>query len=244
MPRVLLTRPQSDSEPLALALRKLGYETVIEPLLEIQPVQELPPDSSKIQAVMLTSAHALDFLDRHGAAVETLRSLPCYCVGARTAAAAQAFGFACVENADGDGLALAALLQQNRQSAQGALLHITARDADSRGREALQQAGFTVQTWVTYQAEATPTLSSDLMQLLRAQKLDAVLLFSPRTAGILQKLLGDNRLQACCKNVIAIGISDIVIGAVADLPWLRRAATSSPTTDAVLQRLQEFLPVS
>lgn len=241
MRRVLLTRPQQDSLQLAARLQRLGIESVIEPLLLLKPVATNLPELNRTQAVMITSAHALDFIDRTRCENQKLFTLPCFCVGTNTAAAAKAFGFQTVHDASGDGLALAQQIKRSLDAKKSNLLHIAGRDVDSRGRDELEKAGFSVTVWTTYAAEAATSLSPNTQSLFRENKLAAVLLFSARTAETLTKLLIQQGLETCCKDVIALGISDRVTEALGALPWRRRIAALLPTEDAVLQSLQDNL---
>jgi uroporphyrinogen-III synthase len=244
MPVVLLTRPKEDSEKLARKLAELGYDSVIEPLLTLQSAPTPPPDLKNLQAVMLTSPHALDFLDRRMCETSGLFKLPCFCVGASTASAAQSFGFESLHDSAGDGLALASHIKSMLDSARGDILHIAGRDTDSRGREALERWGYIVRAWTTYAAETSSALSSITQSRFREAKLDAVLVFSARTAATLNTLIVRHRLEACCRSVIALGLSDTVLEALRDLPWRLLDAAPTPSEVTVLQRLQELLPVS
>jgi len=241
MPRVLLTRPQKDSELLAEEVAELGYGGVIEPLLILKPTFELPPDLTDIQAIMLTSAHALSFLDRASYSVAGLLHYPCFCVGSSTAAAATKFGFQSVHDAEGDGLALAARIKASLFPAKGKILHIAAHALDRSSRDEIVKSGFNILNWTTYTADTATTLSPMVLRMFREGTLDAILLFSTRTAETLKRLIVQHGLETCCKSVIALGISDSVAEAAGDFPWRRRIAASLPTEDAVLQRLQDIM---
>jgi uroporphyrinogen-III synthase len=123
MPTVLVTRPKKDSEFWAQKLKQLGYTCVVEPLLAIEPVQSPLPVLDHPQAVMITSANALDFLDRGICEKAGLLHLSCFCVGFATAEAARAFGFASVRDAAGDGLKLAKDVQNKPSAKDGMILH-------------------------------------------------------------------------------------------------------------------------
>lgn len=244
MPCVLLTRPQKDSEELARHLKTRGYETVIEPMLVIKPVVAVPPDFRNLQAVMVTSRNALDVLNRTMCVNAGIFDLECFCVGSRTAAAAKAFGFQKVNNADGDGLALAGRMAAKLDPGKGDILHIAGHDTDSRGGRELENSGFGVRAWEVYIAEAAKAFSAPAVQSLRDARLDAVLVFSVRTAETLRALLQKSQTEACCQSITAIGISDAVLSVLEGLPWRGLAAAPRPTEEAVLQRLQELIPVS
>ena len=98
MVRVLITRPREDAEALAEALAVRGVEALVEPLLEIVPLNPGDFDLAGVQAALLTSANGARAL----AAATGLRDVPVLAVGEATAAAARAAGFAEVAVAGGD----------------------------------------------------------------------------------------------------------------------------------------------
>ena len=65
-PLALLTRPRLDSEILAALLRAQGVDSLIEPVIEITPLDgaALPP-LAPVQALLITSANGVrQFLKR------------------------------------------------------------------------------------------------------------------------------------------------------------------------------------
>jgi uroporphyrinogen-III synthase len=82
-PRVLVTRPREQSEELARLLAAAGYEAVVEPLIEIEPLGDDPVDVSGYDWVVLTSANGAAELRRR------MRGAPrrVAAIGAATAAA-------------------------------------------------------------------------------------------------------------------------------------------------------------
>ncbi len=55
--RVLVTRPKEDAAPLAAALAARGHETLVQPLLAIEPRPGAEIDLAGVQAVAFTSAN-------------------------------------------------------------------------------------------------------------------------------------------------------------------------------------------
>ena len=175
--RVMITRPREDARPLAEALAARGVESLLEPLLEIVPVAVARIDLAGVQAVMLTSANGARAL----AAATDVRDITVLAVGAATAAAAA--GFARVETAGGDVAALADLASAVCDAAAGPLVHVAGSHVagDLAGR--LSERGFTLRRETLYTAERAEALSVGAVVALRQGAIDAVLLFSPRTAG-------------------------------------------------------------
>ena len=96
---LLLTRPRAQSQAFAAALeaRLPGrFRPVIAPLIEIAPVPGAL-DLAGLQGLIFTSANGVEQF----AARTADRSLPAFCVGEMTAAAARGAGFA-ARSADGD----------------------------------------------------------------------------------------------------------------------------------------------
>jgi uroporphyrinogen-III synthase len=241
MATVLLTRPRAASENLADELRRLGYTCVIEPLLAIEPLNTPPPVTpAEICAVMITSANALEA--GHGLAA--FFDLPCFCVGARTAARARNVGFSHAQGASGDGVLLASFITATLAgSRDSAILHICGQDIDSGVQEELARRGYRVVPWPVYAARPVARLTDLAARLLREGKIDAVTVFSARTAETLKALLQGAALEACCQSLTAIGLSEAVTQALKPLPWKKLAAASSPTEEAVIECLKQMHPL-
>ncbi len=243
MASILITRPQASSETLAAELKRHGYECVIEPLLTIIPDIALRPAGNH-QAVLVTSGNALDALGKSNIDISALLDLPCFCVGPRTAVKAAALGFRTTYAASGDGAVLAQLVAQKLPHKNRPLLHIAGNDVDSKAYDQLRIMAFTVVAWPVYAAIAAAKLTPQAIARLEEGKLDAVLVFSARTAVTLKSLLRQHGLEACCERLIAIGLSEAVTDVLKSLPWRKLIAAPVPTEDAAISCLKEALPVS
>jgi len=93
--RVVVTRPQADSERTAAALEALGHEVLVTPLMRIEPVAA--DLAGTWSAIVITSANALQAVP-----VTAAKTLPVFAVGDRSAEAARQAGFAEVSSANGD----------------------------------------------------------------------------------------------------------------------------------------------
>jgi len=241
MATVLVTRPRVDSERLAQMLKQHGFDSVIEPLLTIKLTTTQLPDIKAVQAVMITSANALDALAEGGQSMDTLLDLPCFCVGSRTAERAGAFGFRNTHAGKGDGIELAELIAAKNIGK--LLLHIAGQDTDRKAQNALEQRGFEVIFWPVYTALSATALTETTVQLIRQHKLDAVLAFSVRTAQALMALLKKHELEACCESLSAIGLSDAVTDVLGQRAWRRIVTATEPNEDAVIECLKRLYPV-
>ena len=176
--RLVVTRPQADSERTAAALRARGHEVLVAPLMRVEPVEvEL---SGGWGAVIITSANAPGAIAGH-AACEALFKLPVFAVGRRSAEAARQAGFTDVTTAGGDVRDLVLLIAARRADAKAPLLYLAGEDraADLVGELAVH--GIAAEMAVVYRAVSAP-FPPALSAALAAGEIDAVLHFSKRSA--------------------------------------------------------------
>lgn len=177
--RLLVTRPETDAERTAAALRRHGHVVVIAPLLRIEPVLDAPIDAQPWGAILITSANAAAALALHERK-SALIDIPVFAVGDRSAEAMRASGFADVVSAGG---AVADLMRLavERLKPQAPLLYLAGEDRAGDVAGALHAKGFIVHTVVLYRAVVAALLPKDAVAALTAG-LDGVLHFSARSA--------------------------------------------------------------
>jgi uroporphyrinogen-III synthase len=181
--RLVLTRPQEDSERTAVALRARGHDVLIAPLMRIELVPvELHANWS---AVIVTSANAAAAIAAHPAR-DRLVKLPVYAVGKRSADAARAAGFADVTSAEGDLHDLVLVIAARRPDAETPLktplLYLAGEDRAGDLIGDLAMRGIAAELAVVYRAVPAP-FAPALTEALKAGAVDAVLHFSRRSAG-------------------------------------------------------------
>jgi uroporphyrinogen-III synthase len=230
--RVLITRPRADAETLAQALEARGHDVLVEPLLTILPIAGAVPDLAGVQAILLTSAHALPAL----AGADPGRSV--FAVGDASARAARTAGCGDVRAAGGDAASLGRLVIAQCRPAAGALLHLAGTDVRPGLAEALLAAGFDFRRQAVYRAVAAVALSQPTIAALRARTIDAVLLFSPRSAAIFADLIAGHGLSDCLGQSEAICLSDAVAAACHRLRWAAVRTAAQPEVEALLQQLE------
>jgi len=202
--RVLVTRPLDDAMETTAQLAARGHQSVIAPLLEIRFYGGPPISLDGIQAILATSSNGVRALSRRS----DRRDLPLFAVGAHTASIALSLGFSNVRNANGDARALAAALPTWANPQSGALLHVAGAEKPGQFAVDLRALGFDVQTAALYRAFPVPRLPAAAREALQVGNIDAILLFSPRTAQIFVSCVNDEGLQACCRACIVCCISE------------------------------------
>src|SRR5262245_19551788 len=147
--RVVVTRPQSDSERTAAVLHSRGHDVLVAPLMRVEP---LTADlAGKWGAVIITSANAVDAISGNPA-YETLLKLPLFAVGHRSAEAARQAGFMNVTSAGGDVRDLVRTLIARHADANAPLHYLAGEDraADLLGE--LSARGIAAEIRIVYRA--------------------------------------------------------------------------------------------
>jgi uroporphyrinogen-III synthase len=233
-PAILLTRPLLQSQRFAEQLRARWpeVEVVISPLMAPEYLQpDLP--SRSFAALVLTSETGAEAARRISAAGVLLPALA-YCVGDRTALAAQAAGFQ-TQSAQGDADALVAHIQAASPS--GPLLLLRGADTTGNISERLHLAGFETVSAISYTQSPQP-LSEAAVCLLRRAGPVVIPLFSPRSA----RIFSAQRLQSPTIALLWVAaLSPAVAAAAADLvPALMRTA-KRPDAAAMLDAIAALI---
>ena len=176
--RVVVTRPQADSERTAAALRARGYEVLIAPLMRVAPVKA--DLSGGWGGVIITSANAPGAIAGNPARA-ALSKLPLFAVGQRTADAARAAGFSNVTSAGGDVRDLVRLVAERHADASAPLLYLAGEDRAADLVAELAVHAIAAEMVVVYRAVTAP-FPPELTAALKAGAVDAVLHFSKRSA--------------------------------------------------------------
>jgi uroporphyrinogen-III synthase len=203
--KVLVTRPAREAARTARRLEALGHTALIEPLLRIVPSApiEIPSDTVALAA---TSANAFEA----ASSTPATSVLPVFCVGDRTAEAARLAGFQFIESADGDVAELTQLILRRLDPDAGPLLYLAGRERTGALEMNLIRLGFDAGVLETYRSDMIQTFSNDTLHALRDMSIDAVLLFSTRTAKAFSALVDSAGFQPSLGHVRLVCLSDAV----------------------------------
>jgi uroporphyrinogen-III synthase len=173
---VLLTRPRGQSAGFAVQVRARlpGARVVVAPLMEIVATGSVP-DLGPGDAVIFTSANAV-------AAAGAGHGRRAYCVGTRTASAAEAAGFAATVAGP---TAEALVAELVRLAPEGRLVHLHGLHTRGDVAARLAATGLTVEARSVYDQREVPP-GPDFAEALAAPRLVAPL-FSPRSARLFAK---------------------------------------------------------
>jgi uroporphyrinogen-III synthase len=228
--RVLITRPEPGASQTAARLTALGLMGVVAPVLS---VTARPLDApGRIAATILTSQNAVP------SCPPSVHDRPVFAVGTATATMALKAGFKQVLDADGDAAALAKLVADTLDPADGALFLPTGSGQGADLAASLRQRGFRVFRRIAYHAASVPTLPDVAAIHLRQGGLVAAMFFSADTSHHFVRLLQAANLDESVRDVEAVSISERAAMPLRRLPWRRISVASKPNQDAMLALLK------
>ena len=232
--RILVTRAEPGAGDTAARLVEMGFDPLLEPMLELVAVSPAP-DFKVDQAggLVFTSANGVRFF----AEASTQRDLTAWCVGPATEATAREVGFTDILNADGDAEALFALLAREVAPGGAPLLHVanTAAVGDLVAR--LNAVGVAAHFLGLYEARPRLALSDAAEAALRSGNIAAILIHSAK---------GAEALNACFGAVETRSIHLVAVSAKAAVPlshraWKHTAIAAAPNETALLDALHTAL---
>lgn len=234
---LLLTRPTAQSRALAIEIEAQypgKTKCLISPLLRIEPSGRLPA-ITPFQTVIFTSTNGAQAFAR-----ESDARPKCICVGPRTAQTAKRLGFP-TTSAEGTARELITLINTTLSPKNGPLLHIRGAHTTGDITDTLSAHGFNVQETVLYQQLPQP-LNQQARGAFDAGEIDAVLLYSPRTAAIFTADLArhsewDHRpfTSLCLSENIAKAVAKSHCGAI--------LTAHAPSGSAMLTLIKRYLAI-
>ncbi len=239
MPAILVTRPEQDAEATAARLRDLGFTPIVAPLMAVDVAVGPVLDLGGARGLLMTSANGVRAFAERQAGV--LPDLPVFCVGDATARAARAAGFGNVESAGGDVDDLARLVMDRLPPGDGPLLHVAGTKVAGDLAGLLAAGGYAYRREVLYEARGADMLPEAAAAALRAGAAAGVLLHSPRSAALFDRLVTDAGLRGACGEMTAYCLSANV-AAKAGAPWAAVRVAARPTEDDLMDLLAVSAP--
>lgn len=181
--RIAVTRPEEDAGPLKAKLEAMGHQVVTVPLMEIRPRRGVEIPALQWQAVAVTSANGIRALP----AAHGLTKFRILTVGPQSLKAAREAGFA-AEAHGGDVNGLAGFIRANLDPGAGPILYLSGAETSGDLEGQLRAAGFACHRAVLYDAAPAESLGA-AENSLKAGEIDAVMLYSPRSAKIWRALV-------------------------------------------------------
>lgn len=226
-PITWITRTLPGAHLTAARVDRLGWSTLLRPLLEVRPL---------LPTLTLEGVGALAFTSPNGVAAfacpDAKRGLPVFAVGDGTARVARGAGFGDVMSADGDVHDLVALILHRRDRFTGRLLRPGARHPAGDFDATLLANGVQAESCAVY--ETTPTaIGRDSPEIARlaSGEIAAVLIHSPRAGRRLAMIAPPS---PSCR---VICISAAAASPLASAGWPRIEIADHPSERGLLNAL-------
>ncbi len=226
---IWITRAQPGADATAKRVKALGHNAIVAPLLEVRPLDSSALDLSDVGGLAFTSANGV----RAFCALSPARDLKVFAVGASTAAAARAEGFAQVLSADGDVRALAAGIASRHTKSDGAILHPGAVEPAGDLVGDLGARGVRARRLDLYDTLAT-RISAEFLEIVSGAQV--TLLHSPKAATALAKLLR----RAPAPALIALGLSKAVLAPLSRTKLAYKTFAPFPLEAALLNLIDRI----
>lgn len=231
VPTLLLTRPAAQNRRFAKQMiAHFGTDLkIIESPLLAPRFLEAPLPAQSVRAVVFTSETGVEGLRRLAAETD----VPAWCVGARTAVAANAAGF---HSLDGGGDARTMVDRIIAAKVRGPLLVARGEDQAVDVAKLLKSAGIETVEAVVYAQDLQP-LTSAARALLAGDSTVVAPLFSVRTAAHFS-LLPEIQKRRCGLWIACL--SDAVLQAAAPARAERAVVAARPDADALIAAVEEW----
>lgn len=193
--RVLVTRAEEQGRATGKRLEAAGHDAVTAPLVRTVLDGDAEIAIDGVQGLLVTSVNAVTALCLRPDA-DAFRALPTFAVGDKTARAALDRGFQNTVSASGNRHDLVALVAGRLDPLDGPILWAAGEDRTADLEDDLVARGFSVRVAVVYRVEPVETLPEGVADDLRSGRIDAVAVYSPKSAEILVDALAARGITA------------------------------------------------
>ncbi len=230
---LLVTRPESETAAFRAQLEALGHTVTADPLLRIEYLPIATDALEGSGGLIATSRNGLRAIAA-SPAIDTARRLPLIAVGTGTAQLAADLGFTEVITGPGTGAELVPLIVEKCRDRSAPMTHIRGESVAFDLKTALQERDIPLRELVAYRGASADALAPETRDLLLAGKIDAVILMSPRTAGIFAQLATEAGLREEARRLAFLCLSPAVAAATEPLSPTRVEIAKSPNLEGML----------
>lgn len=231
---IIVTRAEPGAEETYQRLKTRNLNAIKSPVLELALNNSVPVTAAEtLSGLIFTSANGV----RTFAARSQSRSLPAWCVGPATAAAARRVGFEEIHESAGNALDLAAFIQDRAPPSEKTLLHVANSAAKGDLKRALEAAGYNVAFCPLYTMHPSETLSNNSNIALTSSATTIVLIHSAKGAEAFSRLAGLPEYR----SIVAVTISEPAARALAPLSLADVFIADEPNEDGLFAALETAL---
>ena len=216
---VIVTRPNPDAEGLLNRLYDSGLDVLHAPMMQIRAVNIQDQAKENLHQAAQNNTARLAFTSANGvrmllAQIPEANEIPCFCVGKQTAQCAKDHGFQQITTAGGDVKSLVTTIEEQEYDKTLEWFHLRGHHHHGALVQTLRQKNYNAQAICGYNAEPSTRLDSEVIHAISEREVHSVLIYSPRTARLLELLLELHGLLEYCSTIDVYGLSPAVLQAL------------------------------
>ena len=231
---ILITRPEKDAEILGMELNRIGFDTVIYPILKLVDLNSKLPNISDFLYIIISSKNGVRvFANKYDE-----RDICLYVIGEGSAEEAYKQGFNNVIIGGKDAADLCKKIKSELGTNSGKFLYISAVDQSYDITSELRDYGYNIEKLVLYEVIAKSNLDEGLLNNIEDGIIDCVLFFSPRSAAIFSSLIKKAGKGDIVKEVRAFCISRSIAKKANELKWKMVYVSAEPNKRSLIELLK------
>ena len=186
--------PNNELENL---LKKTKYNIVTFPILKVENTCSKPINTTKAQAVLVTSSNGLYNLSK----LSNDRLIKIFTVGSVSKNLAKKFGYKNIIDCDGDSGKMYNVVLNNTTKDSGELLYVGADNISADLPKMFKEVGYKVKRYVVYKTKELEMIDSKFTSLIKSKKVGWIILLSKKGAANFNRLINKNFNLDSFKNV-------------------------------------------
>jgi uroporphyrinogen-III synthase len=246
--RVLITRAENDAAEMTTSLDQLGIHVTVAPLLSVVFEDIALVTLTNAGSLIVTSRNGLKSLARSMMKAGAQAGAPCqmlerpiFTVGPATSALARDLGFLNIIEGPGSAAGLVpVILARKAEIGSRPLVHVAGDTLAFDLKGALGAHDIAVDQVSAYRIDEAATLPAGVITALSGHELDAVVLMSPRTAGVWTRLVNAAGLETNVSNLTHVCLSEAVAQRVQIQPPPKIALAAMPNGQEILSLIRRL----
>lgn len=226
---VLITRPEPVATQMANDWRAAGFESIIEPLINITFTTKLIFDPLDYDLIIVTSAMAIRALS----SLTSQRDFSLWCVGGASKNLANELGFSNVYSPSSSENAQTLIEEVKIQiTFSSKILYLAGDITKVDVKRELEKEGFKIDKDIVYHSIPQQSFSLETLSLIQKSSKLAITFYSARTFEIFYALCQHYGILDACAQHIALCLSEEIAKKVGIIPW-QRIITASTTANLI-----------
>lgn len=229
--KILITRPEYDAYILANELKEMGYNSIIESMLNINNLKIDLPDLSIFDGLIFTSSNGV----RAYSEISNFYDKPVLTVGDKTAHEARKIGFKNVHSAGNNVAELLFFLKSQK----GVYAHFRGKHVKDSLSLLLEDIGnINIEEFEVYNAIKSNDISYNTLKLLNNNEISHVVFYSRRTAESFVELIVAKNCMHYFECINALCLADSMVRCLSVLPWKDIKISKHPNQQSMLELLK------